>query len=695
MNPSETNRSFAMLIQRPYNAVGVRKITSWICLTGLSIGAMLLGSTAFSSIPYILSFSVVDDSFYYLLPAYHATHGQALAFDGINTTNGFNPLWMATLLPIASLADNREVLLRLTLAYQALLYCTAAWLLVRAALRRGHLFLALLTTLLWIVFGLRRDLTFSFVTNGLESALFFLMLAPAFLITLQAIEGDKKAIRIFHPITMALLVLARLDALFFALPLSLYLVWAESRQRTVSATIRNFLPGWAMGGLLLLAYVAWNLYSVGVPLPVSGSLKMFHIRELAVSQFGGLLTTGHVLKVIETFWRSLSLIVSLVIGALLPVDTSNSLRAYLVNHVMFEPSAASLVKSALFFVFLAVGLLVAYKRGMRRRLTPWQTVTLLFGVGALLHLTFHSVTLWLYAYYNVWHYVGEIFALLMLATWIAASLLYRIWLWRRAFAIATMMLILVASAYVQKGAVRHQIESVTIPYPWPPSERSGIYRAVHWTNAHLPVETHLGAWNAGVAGYFAANPVTNLDGLINGRDLYQRLLRRTPIEEYIVQQELAYLVDYAPGGAWPTPEVGGIHYLDLYAERSAAFVMDTAALQNPAAVEHERQPTAWLVDVRTNSGLIEQWIGVAWPLSLADNGRWRIVDDQHQIIAGPFDVAPSWLPEVPPPPRTQHQILTYQPLPERLTTTKLLIQVNTNAEPWNDEAVAELNWVRH
>ncbi|HEY2882771.1 MAG TPA: hypothetical protein VGJ15_10065, partial [Pirellulales bacterium] len=43
----------------------------------------------------------VDDSYYYLKTAANAQAGYGFSFDRINPTNGFHPLWMGLLVPLA------------------------------------------------------------------------------------------------------------------------------------------------------------------------------------------------------------------------------------------------------------------------------------------------------------------------------------------------------------------------------------------------------------------------------------------------------------------------------------------------------------------------------------------------------------------------------------------------------------------
>jgi hypothetical protein len=52
----------------------------------------------------LLNWFKTDDAFYYFKVAQNISEGRGITFDGLSTTNGFHPLWMAICVPIFSLA---------------------------------------------------------------------------------------------------------------------------------------------------------------------------------------------------------------------------------------------------------------------------------------------------------------------------------------------------------------------------------------------------------------------------------------------------------------------------------------------------------------------------------------------------------------------------------------------------------------
>ncbi|MCI0525860.1 MAG: hypothetical protein L0Y56_00200, partial [Nitrospira sp.] len=71
------------------------------------------------------------------------------------------------------------------------------------------------------------------------------------------------------------------------------------------------------------------------------------------------------------------------------------------------------------------------------------------------------------------------------------------------------------------------------------------YQTAMWMSEHLPPETRLASWNAGIIGYFSERTVINLDGLVNGADYYERVIAG-PLtwEAYVHEQNVDYIVDF-------------------------------------------------------------------------------------------------------------------------------------------------------
>jgi hypothetical protein len=78
------------------------------------------------------------------------------------------------------------------------------------------------------------------------------------------------------------------------------------------------------------------------------------------------------------------------------------------------------------------------------------------------------------------------------------------------------------------------------------------YSAALWIAENSPPQTIFAAWNTGQLSYFSDRPFINLDGVINSLDYFERVLTGpVPLDAYLTENNVAYLVDYATYGMTP------------------------------------------------------------------------------------------------------------------------------------------------
>jgi hypothetical protein len=88
------------------------------------------------------------------------------------------------------------------------------------------------------------------------------------------------------------------------------------------------------------------------------------------------------------------------------------------------------------------------------------------------------------------------------------------------------------------------------------------YNAALWIAENSPSEAVFASWNAGQLGFFSDRRFINLDGVINNVDYYERVLRGSvPLADYLVENEVDYIVDYSI--YHPLPEYPIVHTFPL------------------------------------------------------------------------------------------------------------------------------------
>ena len=78
------------------------------------------------------------------------------------------------------------------------------------------------------------------------------------------------------------------------------------------------------------------------------------------------------------------------------------------------------------------------------------------------------------------------------------------------------------------------------------------YNVALWIAENSPPGTVFASWNAGQLGFFSNRTFINLDGVINSVDYYERVLHgTTPLTDYLLENNVNFIVDYATYGSIP------------------------------------------------------------------------------------------------------------------------------------------------
>jgi hypothetical protein len=464
---------------------------------------------AWAPAEWLLRRVLADDPFYYFTIARHLAHGGGLTFDGVEPTNGVHPLWLFLITPIFGVAREPWLAIHLTLTLAAVLDVVALALLavllrdleVSRPIRLGVAALYAFSPLLVSLAG---------PLNGLETPLNLLVIL-AFLIVYQRVTrapGDGRAL-LALAISSALVFLARTDnAILLVLAFS-YLLW---RARDDRRAVLRLLAAALFAGCLAAPWLAWSESRFGSVVQVSG-LAVAEVNR-ALAEGAGWTWRDQVGKI----GRNLA-----TLGAYLPVGRGAA-----------APLAARAAAN-LTFIAAVVGASVALaraapqgeRRALRARLASWLPL-LLAGVLFVVVHTVRAVEM------RSWYFVSLVPVFLIVLT-LAADLVARQLATRpprvgRVVAASTVVALLLMLASAWRNGL---------------AERCGEidgYAAIRAANERLPDGTRLGAWNAGLLGYFyERGEVVNLDGLVNNA-AYHRILDRT-LGAYVAERRIAYLLD--------------------------------------------------------------------------------------------------------------------------------------------------------
>ena len=224
-----------------------------------------------------------DDCFYYLEIARRIWLGQGSTFDGINQTNGYHPLWLILLLPIAPLMNfSREAGARVVMALGVVLLGAALFVLRSVAARLWSSVVPIAAEDRWVALLFPGSALMFAALYGLESPLTALI----FTLLLWTITQNERPLAVTSAVVIGLLsgalVLSRLDSAVYLIAFDL--MWAlqlrQSRREETLGSWSAWLSSLVTQATLLSLYLAFNLLKFGHLLPISAIIKTERVNAL-------------------------------------------------------------------------------------------------------------------------------------------------------------------------------------------------------------------------------------------------------------------------------------------------------------------------------------------------------------------------------------------------------------------------------
>jgi 4-amino-4-deoxy-L-arabinose transferase-like glycosyltransferase len=215
---------------------------------------------------------VVEDAFYCYTVSYNLAHGKGITIDGSTLTNGFQPLFVFVCVPLFALAGNHKVLaIRLVFVFEWALYMATALFLAQIVRDfiasdddRASSLIPWLTAALY----LSAALVFLQHFNGLETGCLLFFYAATWRYY-QASLRDSHRHYLALGLLLGLLVLARIDAVFFVLILCVNELLSRRKLRFRERAVR-FLELSFPSFLVSSPWWVYNLVEFHSLMPTSG-----------------------------------------------------------------------------------------------------------------------------------------------------------------------------------------------------------------------------------------------------------------------------------------------------------------------------------------------------------------------------------------------------------------------------------------
>jgi hypothetical protein len=486
---------------------------------------------AWTPVETLIQKTLSDDAFYYFVIARNVAQGKGPTVDGLTMTNGFHPLWTLLLIPLYAILPGRDnLVVHLGLTVSAVFDVLTAWLayaIVHSLFKDTK---AALAACFFYAFNPRVIME---AVNGLETAL------SVFFLTLAFYWYSKRLAVVHRPLAKdafilgglaGLMVLARTDTVIMAALMGLDMLLQKRRVGLAR------LLAFGLGLTLVLApWLLWNQLNFGTVVQSSGVA----VPYMAHRHF------AHLFRDRELFlmlWKYL-------IAGVLQISF---LLAWHYSGVAWTVILVSLI---------SLRLTRSRPPGddSKENLALPRHLALPIAAAIIVVLV-HTLYRW---YPRNWYYVPLAFSASLLAGPVFAKVSQTI---TQASTRGTLFnsLILGGSAllFLLQGA-KEWNEGF---YPW----QVEMYRASSWLRQHVPPQTAIGSFNAGLYAYYSEHTVVNLDGVTNWEAF--EALRQHRLLAYIDERGISYIVDfdeYVNGIYRPFYGEGYPERLDLVAALSA------------------------------------------------------------------------------------------------------------------------------
>jgi hypothetical protein len=561
--------------------------------------ALMLGTMVVAApLAVLLDRVIPDDAFYYFTPARNFVRLGWSTFDGINPTNGYQPLWFLVALPVFWLfPEGGELPFRILLAFQVVLTGVAAGVLVRVIGRLAGAVPAVVAGVLWLTVFHRVTL------NGLETAALagvYACLLSAF--TTQVERGPVSARGAFVlGVLASAAFLARTDMAFVVIGLT---VWILARStfrspKAASAVVPVWLAFLLPVGVICGGYLAVNLVSTGHLMPVSGAAKVFHssVARSAAAQTAGGASSAYVANLMWPLrergyhFVAASLIAPLGLVALSLLRRGDARWHRLVS---LWPFYLGLWLSFLFYslaffggftktiwyygpnvvmawlCLAALGLFVGGWRhgqaltvavvfaasGLALGWLSWSGAAAAlagsFVAGLLARVTPESRRRVLSAVAAGTTIVG--------VAWLFRSRGVSVATWSSATVLSAILAGFIDSRHCRTVAVVQALAGIVLPtlsihvvnltgdLKAPPANWNyNLYLGAEWARENLPRDATIWSGSAGILGYFSDRRVVNTDGLANSHHFLETVLRPGRLGDYYRQWD--YAIDAFPDEA--------------------------------------------------------------------------------------------------------------------------------------------------
>lgn len=482
--------------------ISEKKIIFFIILIAFFIRLIF----AFAPIDWLLNRGILpDDAFYYFKIAENIANGNGVTFDSLSQTNGFHPLWMAVITPIFLFIHQKALAIHFILTISALIGSLAIWIFYRILFQLDISRKVRLAATFLFAFLPALYLSGAGTMNGLETSL-NVFLIFLFILSYLRVFNSRKFV--FFGFISGFLFLARTDNAILLLISWLFLAFLFIKNKEWFS-IKKLLISGIISIVVVMPWFIWSYFNFGDIIQVSGKVIPFVVHQRLTLEGWDFF---------DYFLRYLNNIAdSLIYLSGILIKSKQSLGFIVVA------LGAAVFSGATFLFFRKNN--SEPKKIFKQRMFILSPFTATFFIFILIQ-TIRMV------FFRSWYYFSVI------------PLLFLILIVVLDFAIAVFDRrannFLLGGSFIYLGIVLFTfIRFIFFPLL---GGEIGKYHMIQELNRITPSNSIVGAWNAGIYGYFfEKGKLINLDGVVNN-EIYPYIKNRS-VRDYAQKAGINYLVD--------------------------------------------------------------------------------------------------------------------------------------------------------
>ena len=474
---------------------------------------------SFLPVEFLLTKTIDEDAFYYFMLSQNIASGNGATFDRVNPTNGFQPLWTWMLVPLYWIFPAFSLqAVTLSLVVLMIFSVATSYFVFRIVEKYTNSSAGLVAGLFWLL----NPFVFFIGLNGMETAMagwFFGLLIFVYVNLRKGVFEMKDYFLI--GITAALAIYSRFDAVLLFIVILFDMMVAQTGN-----IAEKFKPAFFTGiivTLLILPWFVWNYVNFDTIRQVSSVAIPFQHHQWFLEEYGSYLSGAFVWR--EVSYASIAAGIAFMIsgfGGLLPFG--------MVRYSYYFSSLSSIL------VWGGIGLIIL----LFIIKTGWKFKGFYAKIKSLNFLLVFSLLIFLYYPLYHWYLPMRYFYPLLIVISIYFGLLfyYLSWVALKKYHYRTIALgflgVLVLLSFVQSGREFWSFGRS----PW----HKEFLDDASWIKANTPPDAVIGAFNAGILGYFSGRRVVNLDGVINNNAF--EAMKGERLGEFMLEQNISYLSDH-------------------------------------------------------------------------------------------------------------------------------------------------------